>query len=103
MGRDLSRHGLRLDPHPALVPSAQIRLSLPTNDGGDPVVVGALVARDDGELGVALHFEWVDDEARLGELVESLPAIFSMEEDDDRTQRVVLTELVPNLLRRKSP
>ncbi len=103
MGRDLSRHGLRLDPHPALVPSAQIRLSLPTNDGGEPVLVGALVARDDGELGVALHFEWVDDEARLGELVEGLPAIFSMREDDDSTQRVVLTEVVPNLLRRKSP
>ncbi len=103
MGRDLSRHGLRLDPHPALVPSAQIRLSLPANDGGDPVVVGARVARDDGERGVALHFEWVDDEARLGELVGSLPAIFAMKEDDDSTKRVVLTELVPNLLRRKRP
>ena len=88
---------------PAIVPSAQIRLSLPTNDGGDPVVVGALVARDDGELGVALHFEWVGDEARLGELIEGLPAIFSMREDGDSTQRVVLIEVVPNLLRRKSP
>ena len=102
MGRDLSLRGLRLDPHDALQPGAEIRLSLPTNDGGDPVVVGARVARDDGELGVALHLEWVDDAERLAELVESLPPIFRMNDDDDSTQ-VVLTELVPNLLRRKRP
>ncbi len=102
MGRDLSPHGLRLDAHPALVPGAEIRLSLPTNDG-DPVVVGARVVRDDGERGVALNFEWIDDAERLDALVKSLPPIFCITEEDDSTQRVVLTELVPNLLRRKRP
>ena len=55
------------------------------------------------ERGVALNFEWIDDAERLDALVKSLPPIFCITEEDDSTQRVVLTELVPNLLRRKRP
>ncbi len=99
-GRDLSRHGLRVEPHPALAPGAQIRLTLPGREEGDAVCVAATVMRDDGDIGVALKFDWIDDESRLGELVDDLPGISTLD-DDDRTQPVIMSGLVPSLVRRK--
>ena len=99
-GRDLSRHGLRVESHPALVPGAQIRLTLPGRREGDEVSVGATVMRDDDDAGVALVFDWIGDQSRLGELVDDLPAI-TMLDDDDRTQPVIMSGLVPPLVRRK--
>ncbi len=99
-GRDLSRHGLRVEAHAALVPGAQIRLMLPCREEGDAVSVAATVMRDDGEAGIALKFDWIDDESRLGELVDDLPVISTLD-DDDRTQPVIMSGLVPPLVRRK--
>ncbi len=102
VGRDLSAHGLRVDKHPAMLVGAEIRLALPVGDDPEPVVVGARVVRDDGERGIALKFEWVDggDESRLERLVASLQKIEMVEPETQEPQTVVLTQLVPTLLRR---
>ena len=101
-GADLSKSGLRVDAHPALTEGAEIRLALPAKSG-EPIVVGAQVLRDDGERGVALRFAWVEFgcEERLEELVDSLSEIQALSPDEVEEHGVVLTKLLPTLLRRK--
>lgn len=100
-GADLSKSGLRVDAHPALTEGAEIRLALPARTG-EPIVVGAKVLRDDGERGVALRFSWVEFgcEERLDELVDSLSEIQALSPDQAEEHGVVLTKLLPTLLRR---
>ena len=101
-GADLSKSGLRVDPHPALTEGAEIRLALPARSG-DPIVVGAEVLRDDGERGVALRFSWVEFgcEERLEELVDNLDEISALSPDEAEEHGIVLTKLLPTLLRKK--
>jgi hypothetical protein len=78
--RDLSRGGLRLSPDPALAVGASLRLIIESGNDPEPIVVGARVVRDDGEHGIALQFEWIEQhgEARLDALVAALPPIESL-------------------------
>jgi hypothetical protein len=75
-GRDLSSGGLRVDPNPALKVGASLRLALGDADDAKQILVDARVIRDDGENGVALHFDWIDPMSgeSLRELVEGLPS-----------------------------
>ena len=97
VGRDLSRGGMRVEPHPKLTIGNRVRVALYADAGDDPFVMEARVVRDDGELGLALRFDWMDPDAerQLDELLEALPSIQSLEPGD--TVPVVLTELVPDL------
>jgi hypothetical protein len=95
VGRDLSRGGMRVEPHPKLTIGDRVRAALYADAGDDPFVVEARVVRDDAELGLALRFDWMDADAerQLDQLLEALPSIQSLEPSD--TVPVVLTELVP--------
>jgi hypothetical protein len=97
MGRDLSRGGIRVEPHPKLGIGNRVRVALYADAGDDPFVVEARIVRDDGELGLALRFDWMDADAerQLDQLLEALPSIQSLEPSD--TVPIVLTELVPEL------
>jgi hypothetical protein len=61
------------------------------------------VIRDDGENGVALHFDWVEPrgEKRLQALIEQLPAIETPSADPKKHSGIVLTSLIPKVLRRR--
>jgi hypothetical protein len=101
LGRDLSSNGMRVDPHPALTLGDEMRLTIETGAQEDPIVVGGMVIRDDGEHGQALRFQWVQygAEERLDALVRSLAPIERLTPEPDADKRVVLSRLLPQLLR----
>ena len=71
-----------------------VRIALEDQAGRDPFHVGAHVVRDEGDGGIALRFDWIEEgcESRLQALVDELPAIddLSAEGDDDATGGGVL-------------
>jgi hypothetical protein len=77
VGRDLSCEGMRVDPHPKLSLGDHVRLAIYSAGDDEPFIIGASVIRDDGEAGLALHFEEMNNESedRLKDLLESLPLI----------------------------
>jgi hypothetical protein len=76
-GRDLSAGGMRVDRHPELRVGARLRLALYDATREQPLVVDAVVARDDGPRGFGLQFLAVAPElaTRLEQLVATLPPV----------------------------
>jgi len=103
IGRDLSPRGLRVDPHPALAIGSSLRLSLTGAVNDEKILVDARVIRDDGENGVALHFDWIEpkSEKTLHALIGQLPAIEAPSADPKQRSGIVLTSLIPKVLRRR--
>ena len=99
VGRDLSRGGLRVERHPALSVGERVRLAIPAQPPEEPVVVSARVARDDGDAGLGLIFDEIEqgDEARLSRIVSRNPAIESLA--PERGGGVVIANLLPSLQR----
>jgi hypothetical protein len=94
VGCDLSKGGMRVEPHPKLAVGDRARLAIYADPTEDPFIVEAFVVRDDGEAGLALQFEWMDRhaETHLETLIGALPGIESLEESD--SVPIVLGELV---------
>jgi hypothetical protein len=103
IGRDLSLGGLRVDPHPALAVGSSLRLALTGGSDAEQILVDARVIRDDGDDGVALHFDFVEPKsaANLRMLIEGLPAIEAPSENPKQSSGIVLTSVIPKLLRRR--
>jgi hypothetical protein len=57
IGRDLSKQGLRVEREAAFSVGDELKLALYGGVGSSPVMLKAVVERDDGELGWYLHFE----------------------------------------------
>jgi hypothetical protein len=93
VGRDLSPHGMRIEPHPELALGQRLRLALYEPSIGRPVVLGAEVARDDGESGLALRFADLAPEAveAIGTIAASLPAVEALRPE---VARIVVGELL---------
>jgi len=79
-GRNLSLGGMCADPHPALRVGRIVDLTLEVGDGS-PLAVRAEVVRDAMQSGVGLRFAALPqkDQQRLQTLVDSLPAIESLD------------------------
>jgi hypothetical protein len=94
VGRDLSARGMRVERHPELALGHRVRLAIYADVRDEPILVKASVTRDDGESGLALHFEEIDAmaKAKLENLVRSLPPIESIGTQDGP---VFLSEMVP--------
>jgi hypothetical protein len=100
VGRDLSRDGLRVEAHPLIAMGDRIRVGLyDAYDAatGEPLIVNAVVARDDGLLGLWLRFE--DTDAATLEQIElhmkTLTPIESLNTNDGEvdTESVVFADL----------
>jgi hypothetical protein len=96
IGRDLSAGGMRVRPVPGLQLGDEFKLAL--YGGGDhaPLVLKAVVARDDGWEGLVLHFEDVGESlaSQLESLVESLPATRAEKGVGAREPGVVVSEIL---------
>jgi hypothetical protein len=57
LARDLSIGGMRAEPLPELSVGTSLELALYGPSGAEPVLVQAVVARDDGPRGTVFHFE----------------------------------------------
>jgi hypothetical protein len=64
LGRDLSPEGMRVEHLPELKLGASIQLALYGAAREEPLIVQAIVTRNDGEHGTALRFQGDDPEAR---------------------------------------
>ena len=58
--------GMRIEPHPALLRGAQIRIALQPPGGAPPITLRAEVARDDGPRGLVLRFLALSPSTQLG-------------------------------------
>jgi hypothetical protein len=102
VGRDLSRYGLRVEAHPLIALGDQIRVGLYDaydDSTGEPLLVNAVVARDDGLRGLLLRFESTDA-ATLEQIelhIKTLTPIESLHTNDGEadTESVVFADLHP--------
>ena len=83
LARDLSPGGIRVDPQFGLGPGDKLQLALFDTSQQEPLIVTAVVARDDGEAGLGLHFIDLPAETktRIDAMVTALPAVESLGTD----------------------
>lgn len=95
-GRDLSVGGMRVDRHPELRVGARLRVALYDAARETPLVVDAVVARDDGARGFGLQFLAVTAEVatRLEQLVAALPPVETLVEGEAAALGSVVGEIV---------
>ena len=105
LGRDLSVAGMRAERIPELAVGTELELAIYGTAGAEPVLVKAVVARDDGDLGTVFHFtgmpEW--ERPRLETIVNAESEIRSLS-GDAAGDPVVVTrarERVTSLPRRR--
>jgi len=91
LGRDLSIAGMRAAHAPDLPVGTRLELAIYGASGAEPVLVEAVVARDDGALGTIFHFERMAnaDRRRLAAIVEKAPKIRSLSGDESGESVVV--------------
>jgi hypothetical protein len=96
LGRDLCVDGMRVDWSPELQVGSRVRLALYGAAREEPLLIQAMVERDDGDEGIALCFERVEDAtaARLEELVAGLPAVESLHDGEVGALGSVLSRIV---------
>jgi hypothetical protein len=96
IGRDLSAQGMRVESHPDLAVGARLRLALFEAGCEAPLVLDAVVIRDDGDRGLALRFADVPAELveRLEVLVAGLPPVECLEAGELDSLGTVVSELV---------
>ena len=84
MGRDLSLGGMRVDAHPELQVGDRLRVGLHLRARQKPLVVEAVVARDDGPAGLGLAFEALPTEAlrSLRDMIAVLPILSVLESEE---------------------
>jgi len=105
LGRDLSIAGMRAEQVPELAVGTELELAIYGGSGAEPVLVKAVVARDDGELGTIFHFtempEW--ERPRLEAIVNAGSEIQSLSGDavGDRVVVTRVRERVTSLSRRR--
>ncbi len=94
IGRDLSKGGMRVEPHPSLVVGDELKLVIYGSSRRQPLAAKVLVARDDGEDGCVLHFKDLSPQAsaKLEKLMASLPSLRSTH--PDARANVVAAEIV---------
>jgi hypothetical protein len=92
MGRDLSRSGMRVDPHPLLAVGMNLRLAVHAETREAPLTLHAVVDRDDGERGLVLRFHDLSAElsSYLDYVIHALPLVI----DDDDDEGCLVTELL---------
>src|SRR5262249_30860350 len=92
MGRDLSRGGMRVDPNPRLAVGMKLRLAVHAETREMPMILHAVVDRDDGERGIVLRFCDLSAELSryLDYVIHALPLVI----DDDDDEGCLVTELL---------
>ena len=96
LGRDLGVGGMRVDAHKDLKVGSRLRLALYDPAREAPLVVDAVVSRDDGPRGLGLQFLAVspDVAARLEHLVATLPPVEQLSDGEAGALGTVVGEIV---------
>jgi len=93
---DLSVEGMRIEAQPALALEEQLDLALYEDSEGGPLVLSAVVARDDGRRGWWLRFVGVtpDVRGRLERALERFPPVTRLDVELPESGRVVLGQVL---------
>jgi hypothetical protein len=95
LGRDLSIQGMRSEPLPELPVGTELELAIYGPAGAEPVLVQAVVSRDDGDLGTVFRFKSMPrgDYPRLEAIIARKPEIrwLGDGEDGEEYERVVVS------------
>ncbi len=93
---DLSVNGVRVEAHPSLALGDQMDLVLYEDSEGAPLVLSAVVTRDDGRLGWWCRFVGATPEVceRLLKALERFPSVTRLGDPDPESGRVVFGQLV---------
>ncbi len=85
LARDLSARGLRVEPTNRIDVRERLRLALYGCATGEPLLIDGHVERDDGDRGLLIHFDSIDDrtQERLAGMIASLPKIRRLADDSD--------------------
>jgi hypothetical protein len=96
VARDLSVGGMRVEHLSALGMGDRLHLAIYGSAAGEPTLVWATVARDDGREGIGLVFDDVsaDTAARIEKVLVDLPAIESLHGDEASAMGTVVTEIL---------
>jgi hypothetical protein len=91
LGRDLSIAGMRSEPLPEFTVGTALELAVYGPSGAEPVLVQAVVSRDDGPLGTVFRFESIagGDRKRLESIVAKGPEIRWLSDGEDGEQVVI--------------
>ena len=95
-GFDLSVEGVRIEGDSGVSAGSRVKLALYGGRREEPVVVDAVVVREDGACGTALRFESVTPEQRrqLEKLAVGLPALQSLCNEDRDDPRVIVSRVL---------
>jgi hypothetical protein len=95
LGRDLSIAGMRSEPLPEFPVGTELELAIYGPKGAEPVLVQAVVSRDDGDLGTVFRFKSMvrGDYPRLEAIIAKKPEIrwLADGEDGEEYQPVVVS------------
>lgn len=96
IGRDLSRGGMRIEPHPDLHVGDRFWLALHGPTSAEPLRVEAEVFRDDGAAGFGVVFDRVDREMarELEKIVACLPDVESLDDGEIAGLGAILSEIL---------
>lgn len=96
IGRDLSAGGMRIEPHADLRIGDELRVAVYDANQATPLVVEAVVERDDGPAGLVLRFEDVEPivAERLEALVATLPPVECLEDGETGAIGTVVSEIL---------
>jgi hypothetical protein len=96
VGRDLSVGGMRIERLHALEIGDRLHLAVYGSPEEAPFLVWGTVVRDDGEAGMGVVFDPLDQAIarRLERLVTSLPAVESLRDSEVEAMGTVMTEIL---------
>lgn len=96
IGRDLSASGMRIEPHEDLAIGDRLRVAVYDASRATPLVVEAIVERDDGPGGLALEFDGIDAmmAQQLEGLVATLPPVECLADGETGAMGTVVSEIL---------
>jgi hypothetical protein len=94
LARDLSIGGMRAEPLPEFAVGTSLELAIYGPSGAEPVLVRAVVARDDGPRGTVFHFEDMapGERARLEDIIAKATELGSTANDQADEPFIVAEE-----------
>jgi len=95
VGRNLSEHGICVEPHPLLALDESFRLALYDVAGEEPLTLQAVVARDDGRRGCWLRFAELerDERQRVVRAILALPSLERVDEEEPEAAWIVMGQV----------
>ena len=95
VSRDMTVDGMRVEPHPSLAIGHQMDIALYEDSDDEPLILAAVVERDDGRLGWWLRFVGITPEVnqRLTQALDRFPPVASLDGPTPEPERVVLAQI----------